>query len=283
MSASRSRSRSPEKRSSDDDRKEDDRKDDDRKDDDRKDDDRKDDDRKDDDKSRDRSRSRSRRKDRSRSRSRSAKRDRSPRDRSRSRSRSRKRDRSRSPRRESRDDGFGRKCYVGNLDYKTDKYYLREKFEKFGRVSDVFIPQDHTGRPRGFAFVTYENSRDAKDAAEEMDRRDIDGRQIQVNIARERPPIEQSRNRSRGSDRDRGGPSRKVYVGNLPVDVRERELEDLFDKCGRISRVDIKNVSRPPAFAFVEFEDDRDAEDAVRKFNGYRFEKEELRVELANR
>ena len=200
------------------------------------------------------------------------------------RSRSRSRDA-----KESKDDGFGRKCYVGNLDYRTDKYYLKDKFEKFGRVTDVFIPQDPSGRPRGFAFVTFESGKDAKVAAEEMDRRDVDGRQVQVNIARERPPIEQSRsNRSRGGydrdrDRDRGGPCRKVYVGNLPMDCKESELEDIFYKCGRITRVDIKQVSRPPAFAFVEFEDDRDADDAVRKFNGYKFDRDVLRVELANR
>lgn len=148
----------------------------------------------------------------------------------------------------------------------------------------MFIPQDPSGRPRGFAFVTFEKGSEAKEAAEEMDRREIDGRQIQVNIARERPPLSESRNRRGGYDRDRDrGPSRKIYVGNLPVDVRESEIEDLFYKCGRITRVDIKQVSRPPAFAFVEFEDDRDAEDAVRKYNGYKFDRDVLRVELANR
>lgn len=32
----------------------------------------------------------------------------------------------------------------------------------------------------------------------------------------------------------------RVYVGNLPVDVRERELDDIFSRYGGISSIDIK-------------------------------------------
>jgi arginine/serine-rich splicing factor 1/9 len=46
-------------------------------------------------------------------------------------------------------------------------------------------------------------------------------------------------------------------TGNLPLDVRERELDDLFYKYGRIRGIDLKTPSRPPAFAFVDFEDPR--------------------------
>jgi RNA recognition motif-containing protein len=46
-------------------------------------------------------------------------------------------------------------------------------------------------------------------------------------------------------------------AGNLPLDVRERELDDLFYKYGRIRGIDLKTPSRPPAFAFVDFEDPR--------------------------
>lgn len=152
-------------------------------------------------------------------------------------------------------------------------------------MSDVFVPQDPTGRPRGFAFVTFEDSRDAETAVKEMDNTELDKRIIQVNLAKERPPIEESRayrERRGGGDRHRGVRTRRIYVGNLPMDVRESEIEDLFYKCGRITRVDVKQVSRPPAFAFVEFEDERDAEDAVRKYHGYKFDRETLRVELAS-
>jgi len=48
----------------------------------------------------------------------------------------------------------------------------------------------------------------------------------------------------------------RCYVGNLPPDVREKEIEDLFYKYGRIKYVNLKNQRVPP-YAFVEFEDSR--------------------------
>jgi arginine/serine-rich splicing factor 1/9 len=39
----------------------------------------------------------------------------------------------------------------------------------------------------------------------------------------------------------------KLFVGNLPMDVRERDVERLFDKYGRIDDIDIKTPGRPPA------------------------------------
>jgi len=48
----------------------------------------------------------------------------------------------------------------------------------------------------------------------------------------------------------------KVYVGNLPPDVRQRDLEDLFYKFGKISNISLKNSTQQP-FAFLEFDDPR--------------------------
>lgn len=76
--------------------------------------------------------------------------------------------------------------------------------------------------------------------------------------------------------------SRTIYVGNLPGDIREREVEDLFYKYGPIVEIDLKVPPRPPGYAFVEFEDPRDADDAIRGRDGYEFDGHRLRVELAH-
>ncbi|KAJ4764529.1 Serine/arginine-rich splicing factor 1 [Rhynchospora pubera] len=76
--------------------------------------------------------------------------------------------------------------------------------------------------------------------------------------------------------------SRTIYVGNLPGDIREKEVEDLFYKFGRIVVIDLKIPPRPPGYAFVEFEDERDAEDAVYARDGYNFAGARLRVEMAH-
>jgi len=71
----------------------------------------------------------------------------------------------------------------------------------------------------------------------------------------------------------------RIYIGNLPPDIRTRDVEDLFYKYGKIVFVDLKNKRGPP-FAFVEFEDHRDAEDAVYARDGYDYDGYRLRVEF---
>ncbi|KAI3693524.1 hypothetical protein L1987_76468 [Smallanthus sonchifolius] len=86
------------------------------------------------------------------------------------------------------------------------------------------------------------------------------------------PPIKEKMSRS----------SRTLYVGNLPGDIREREVEDLFYKYGPIAHIELKIPPRPPGYAFVEFEEARDADDAIRGRDGYDFDGHKLRVELAH-
>ncbi|KAK2823233.1 hypothetical protein Q7C36_019833 [Tachysurus vachellii] len=71
----------------------------------------------------------------------------------------------------------------------------------------------------------------------------------------------------------------RIYVGNLPMDVQERDIEDLFFKYGKIRDIELKNNRGTIPFAFVRFEDPRDAEDAVYGRNGYGFGDCKLRVE----
>lgn len=73
----------------------------------------------------------------------------------------------------------------------------------------------------------------------------------------------------------------RIFCGNLPIDVKEKEIDDLFYKFGDIKDIEIKRPSRPPAFAFITFYDRRDADDAVDRRDGYRFDGERLRCEHA--
>lgn len=73
----------------------------------------------------------------------------------------------------------------------------------------------------------------------------------------------------------------RVFVGNLPLDIRERELDDLFYKYGRIRDIVIKKPSNPPAYAFITYSDHRDAEEAVYRRDGYEFAGRRIRVELS--
>uniref|UniRef100_G1QGF9 RRM domain-containing protein n=1 Tax=Myotis lucifugus TaxID=59463 RepID=G1QGF9_MYOLU len=61
-------------------------------------------------------------------------------------------------------------------------------------------------------------------------------------------------------------PDCKVYVGNLGNNGDKTELERAFGYYGPLRSVWV--ARNPPGFAFVEFEDHRDAADAVRDLDG---------------
>eukprot|EP01112_Ceratiomyxa_fruticulosa_P007878 TRINITY_DN2051_c0_g1_i1.p1 TRINITY_DN2051_c0_g1~~TRINITY_DN2051_c0_g1_i1.p1 ORF type:complete len:196 (+),score=34.14 TRINITY_DN2051_c0_g1_i1:94-681(+) len=75
------------------------------------------------------------------------------------------------------------------------------------------------------------------------------------------------------SSSNSAGSSRRVYVGRIASRTRERDLEDVFSKYGRC-RAEMKS-----GFAFVEFDDERDAEDAIRGLDNTELDGAMIRVE----
>jgi len=72
----------------------------------------------------------------------------------------------------------------------------------------------------------------------------------------------------------------KVYIGNLGNNASKYEIEDAFGKYGPLRNVWV--ARNPPGFAFVEFEDPRDAEDSVRGLDGTRVCGQRCRVEMSS-
>lgn len=68
----------------------------------------------------------------------------------------------------------------------------------------------------------------------------------------------------------------RVYVGNLDSRTTERELEDEFRVYGVLRSVWV--ARRPPGYAFIDFDDRRDALDAIHELDG----KNGWRVELSH-
>jgi len=83
---------------------------------------------------------------------------------------------------------MGNRLYVGNLPFSVDESTLRSLFEQNERkVEEVKLITDReTGRPRGFGFVEMANGEDADKAIRELNGYELDGRQLNVNEARER-------------------------------------------------------------------------------------------------
>jgi len=83
---------------------------------------------------------------------------------------------------------LSKKLYVGNLPFSATEADIRELFEAHGSIESINVITDReTGRPRGFAFVEMSDGESATKAMEALDGRDLGGRNLKVNEAKERP------------------------------------------------------------------------------------------------
>lgn len=77
--------------------------------------------------------------------------------------------------------------YVGNLSFNTSTSQLEELFAEYGEVADAQVITDReTGRSRGFGFVEMGSSEEAQSAISGLNGKDVDGRQLKVNVAKPR-------------------------------------------------------------------------------------------------
>lgn len=100
------------------------------------------------------------------------------------------------------------KIYVGNLPFGVDDDKLRELFSSYGEIEEITVIKDKfSGRSKGFGFVTFKDDESAKKAIEEMNEKEIEGRELKVNEAK---PMDPDRPR-RDFNRDSRGPPRRDF------------------------------------------------------------------------
>jgi RNA recognition motif-containing protein len=66
--------------------------------------------------------------------------------------------------------------------------------------------------------------------------------------------------------------SRKLYVGNLPYETGESELQELFSRSGTVETVKVMRdmaTGRARGFAFVEMSTDEEAQKAITELSDY--------------
>ena len=78
--------------------------------------------------------------------------------------------------------------------------------------------------------------------------------------------------------------ARKLYVGNLPYDTGEQDLQTLFAESGTVDSVNVMRdtaTGRARGFAFVEMGSDEDAQKAIAQLNNYQLGGRNLTVNEA--
>ncbi|XP_055817083.1 serine/arginine-rich splicing factor RS31-like isoform X2 [Solanum dulcamara] len=158
-----------------------------------------------------------------------------------------------------------RPLFVGNIEYDTRQSELERLFSKYGRIERVDMKSGlslsllSSGLHilAGFAFVYFEDERDAADAIRSLDNIPFgyDKRRLSVEWAKG----ERGRPRDDSKVAANQRPTRSLFVINFdPIRTRVRDIERHFEPYGKILNVRIRRN-----FAFVQFENQEDATKAL--------------------
>ncbi|KAK7281978.1 hypothetical protein RIF29_10403 [Crotalaria pallida] len=170
------------------------------------------------------------------------------------------------------------KVFVGNLPYDADSEKLAVLFEEAGtvEVAEVIYNRE-TNQSRGFGFVSFSTVEEAEKAVEKFNRYSLDGRLLTVNKAS-----------PRGSRAERPPrtfePGLRVYVGNLPWDVDNTRLEQIFSEHGKVVNARVvydRETGRSRGFGFVTFSDETAMNDAIAALDGQSLDGRAIRVNVA--
>lgn len=83
---------------------------------------------------------------------------------------------------------MAKKLYVGNLSYRTTEDGLRSLFSGFGTVESAKIVFDRdNGNSKGFGFIEMATDEEAAAAIAGTNGKELEGRQIRVNEAMDKP------------------------------------------------------------------------------------------------
>ncbi|XP_027342189.1 heterogeneous nuclear ribonucleoprotein 1 [Abrus precatorius] len=143
------------------------------------------------------------------------------------------------------------KLFVGGISWETSEESFFKYFNKYGEVIDsVIMMNRHSGRPRGFGFVTFADSAVADEVL--AHEHTIDGRVVEVKRTVPREDMEVV-----GVLK-----TKKIFVGGIPQFFTDDELREYFSPYGNIVECQIMldhKTGRSRGFGFVTF----DSEDSV--------------------
>lgn len=138
--------------------------------------------------------------------------------------------------------------FVRSIQYETTDEEFQTWFQQFGDMIECKLVKDReTGQCKGFGFVTF-CTEEAQKAALDFPDHELNGRSMRVQIS------------------EKGGSgggynkheSNKIFVGKLPQEASDQEVQEYFSSFGVVTEVKIPKdheTQQGRGFAFVTFED----------------------------
>ncbi|BGP19557.1 hypothetical protein JCM10213_000157 [Rhodosporidiobolus nylandii] len=175
----------------------------------------------------------------------------------------------------------GRRLYIGRVPQQATNRDFQDFFGSHGKLVETRIMA-------GFAFIEYDQLRDAEQAVQDLNNKDFLGERILVEFAK--PPRAMMDDRY-GAPRGYGGPppprgygggydsygpprnpparpgnGYRLQIAGLREGTSWQDLKDFGRSIGNVSFADVDR--RDPNIGFIEFTSRRDADEAIATLNG---------------
>ncbi|XP_078586646.1 spliceosome associated factor 3, U4/U6 recycling protein-like isoform X1 [Branchiostoma floridae x Branchiostoma japonicum] len=174
-----------------------------------------------------------------------------------------------------------RSVFVSNLSYSLhnpqDK--MREVFSECGEVADVRLAFTSKKKFRGFCYVEFKDESAAVKALG-FDHKEVEGRPLFVS-----PCIDKRKgDKFHGFQYATKLEKNKLFVSNLPYTVTKEALENIFKQHGPLRGVRMVTYrsGKPKGLAYVEYEDEQTASQAVLKTDGLMIGDRKIQVAVSN-
>uniref|UniRef100_A0A8C4ZL06 Polyadenylate-binding protein n=1 Tax=Gadus morhua TaxID=8049 RepID=A0A8C4ZL06_GADMO len=169
--------------------------------------------------------------------------------------------------------------YIKNFGEDMDDEKLREMFNAYGKTN--------TWKSKGFGFISFERHEDAQKAVDDMNGKELNGRQVYVGRAQKKGERQNELKRKfeqMKQDRMTRYQGVNLYVKNLDDGLDDERLRKEFSPFGTITSAKVMmEGGRSKGFGFVCFSSPEEATKAVTEMNGRIVATKPLYVALAQR
>ncbi|KAM4808535.1 squamous cell carcinoma antigen recognized by T-cells 3 isoform 1-T1 [Rhinophrynus dorsalis] len=171
--------------------------------------------------------------------------------------------------------------FVSNLPFSMSdpEQQLRKVFSSCGEISQVRVIYNNKGTFRGYCYVEFTQEKSALDALK-LDRQEVNGRPMFVS-----PCVDKNKNPDfKVFKYSTALEKHKLFVSGLPYSLTKEELEELFKEHGSIKEIRMvtNRSGKPKGLAYVEYENETQASQAVLKLDGMKIKDHVIKVAISN-
>uniref|UniRef100_A0A8D2KYZ0 Spliceosome associated factor 3, U4/U6 recycling protein n=1 Tax=Varanus komodoensis TaxID=61221 RepID=A0A8D2KYZ0_VARKO len=171
--------------------------------------------------------------------------------------------------------------FVSNLSYgmAEPEAKLRDLFANCGEVAEVRPVFSNKGTFRGYSYVEFKDEKSALQALR-LDRRQVEGRPMFVS-----PCIDKTKNPDfKVFKYSTALEKHKLFISGLPFSCTKEELEEVCKVHGNVKdiRLVTNRAGKPKGLAYVEFENEAQASQAVLKMDGLTIKDHTIKVAISN-